>query len=96
VPPSWWASQRAPAAYKVVHRTKVGKLLACPKTIKASNRCPHRDYRDGTNAGLLQQLLDNSIIGNMRLHHYRNSQSSECMEIQRTEWLPQRSPTIFP
>ena len=66
------SARRSLASRRIVsraHRTKMGELLARAKPIKASDDYSHRDCCDNANAGLRQQLLDYSIIGNLRLHY---------------------------
>ena len=67
------ATSRCSAGTGIVtwtHRTKIRELLAGAKPIEASDQRTHRDRRDDTDAGLLQQLLDDGIIDHVGLHFF--------------------------
>ena len=46
------------------------ELFAGSESVKTSDQRTHRDRRDDTDAGLLQQLLDDGIIDHVGLHFF--------------------------
>ena len=50
----------------------MSKRLADPKSVEASDECPHRDRRDGANTALFQKLFHDGIVGGARLHFLRD------------------------
>jgi hypothetical protein len=66
-------ARRRFAAARMITRTyctKMSELLACPKTIKATDHRTHRHRRNDTDARLTQKLFDDGVVRNIGLHFF--------------------------